>query len=78
MKITAKDLKVGMTVKYCNVWVLIQTLKETTFKNGKEKIEIIGTQLEGVIRRSNGVKQKVTRIENFDIDFKATTKVVVK
>ena len=78
MKIHAKDLKVGMTVKYCNVWVLIESLKETTFKNGKEKIEVKGTQLEGVIRRSNGIKQRVLRIENFDVDFKATTKVSVK
>jgi len=78
MTIQAKDLKVGMTVKYGNVWVLIKSLRETTFKNGKDKIEIIGTQLEGVIRRSNGIRQKVNKVENYDVEFKASTKVSIK
>jgi len=78
MKIKAKDLKVGMTVKYGNVWVLIESIKQTTFKNKKEKTEIIGTMLEGVIKRSNGFKQKIHAENNFSVDFKSSTTVSIK
>lgn len=78
MKIEAKDLKVGMTVKYGNVWVLIQSIRQTTFKNGKEKTEVVGKMLEGVIRRSNGFRQKIEAEDNFSVDFKSTTTVSIK
>lgn len=78
MKIKAKDLKAGMTVKYGNVWVLIQSIIQTTFKNGKEKTEVVGKMLEGVIRRSNGFNQKIEAEDNFSLDFKSTTTVTIK
>jgi len=36
MKITAQELKVGMDVKYCNIWIKIDAIENYNLKNGKE------------------------------------------
>lgn len=78
MKIQGKDITTNDTVKYGNVWVKVEEVEHTTLKNGKPCVNITGTKLEGVIKRSNGMKQKIYREENYKVTFKSETKVDVK
>ena len=78
----AKQLAVGMTVKYGNSWVLIKQLTEGQQKNGKKLINIVGTQLAQTITRRGGFykkrKHQIEEIKNFKCTFKAETKVKIR
>ena len=78
MKVQAKDIKTGDTVKYANVWVHAEEVIHGTFKNGKKKVTVVGTQLAGTVRRSNGSKNKIREIKDYKVEFRSETKVSVK
>jgi hypothetical protein len=76
MKIQGKDLQVNQTMKFGNVWVKIEKLVESTFKNGNPKIEIFGTQLKGFVKR-DGRKIQTPSIK-FETEIKPQTKIEVR
>lgn len=76
MKIQGKDLQINDTIKFGNVWVKIEKLVKSTFKNGNPKIKIFGTQLKGFIKR-DGRKIIVPSIK-FQTEIKPQTKVDVR
>ena len=54
MKIQAKDIKNGQTVKHGNVWVVVENIGNRTRKNGKPYLYITGTGMAGVVKRRGG------------------------
>ena len=75
---TAKELKVGQTVKYGNVWVKIETLFESKAKNGRPVVSIIGTQLAGVVKHAGFKPYHYSEIKGYEVEFRAETKVKIK
>lgn len=78
MKTLAKDLKVGQTVKYANVWVRIEELTQSNAKNGRPFMAIKGTQLAGVVKRRDGYRCKSSDIKDYRVDFWNETTVTIK
>jgi len=77
MKITAQELKVGMDVKYCNIWIKIDAIENYNLKNGKEAVRVSGMSYAGTIRRSCGYKKYYESYPQ-EVDFKALTKVATR
>lgn len=77
MTTTANELKVGMTVKTGNVWIKIETIEQRTQKNGIPYVHITGMQEAGIVKRSNGWKDKIEAIQTWT-EFKNATKVTTK
>jgi translation elongation factor P/translation initiation factor 5A len=78
MKIIAKDLKVGQTVKFYNVWVKIEIISYSTTKKGRGVVDIIGTHLPGIIKRRGHRDCAVPEIKNYHCNFYSETTVSVK
>lgn len=78
MKTLAKDLKVGQTVKYINVWVKIEDLKQATAKNGRPYMAIKGTQLAGFVKHRGCRPSRVVEIKDFTVEFWNETTVTIK
>jgi len=76
MKILANELKEGEDVKYCNVWIYINSLTNRTQKNGKNIICVSGVSYSGIIKR-DGFKIK-TESQPYNCEFKESTKVQVR
>jgi hypothetical protein len=60
MKIPAKEVQIGMDVKFGNVWLKVEDIKEKYQKNGKRLINICGTTYPGVVKRRGGGISKVS------------------
>ena len=77
MKITAQELKVGMDVKFGNLWVKVDSIEKYNLKNGKLVISVSGMSYAATIRRSNGYKEYRESWQQI-ADFKALTKVSIR
>lgn len=75
---TASELKIGQIVKYGNVWVKIESLTESKAKNGRELMQIVGTQLAGVIKHIGHRPYKYHEVKEYKVEFRKETKVKIK
>ena len=73
MKIQAKDVKVGMTVKWGVVTITVERIKTFTQKNGKT-----GKIFYGPATRSFGRGIKPAKYAQYDIDPKDETWLTLK
>ena len=73
MKIMAKDVKVGMTIKWGVVTITVKEIKPFTQKNGKK-----GKLFYGPATRSMGKGFKPCVYDNYDISAKDETWLILK
>lgn len=73
MKIQAKDVKVGMTVKWGVVTINVERIETFTQKNGKT-----GKKFYGPATRSMGRGFKPAKSPQYDIDVKYETWLTLK
>lgn len=73
MKIAAKELKIGMTVRNGYWTIDIDKIEEGVLKNGKTTYTVFGKGT----HRHTGYKGKTTKYDSIDFTFKADTKVNV-
>ena len=77
MKITAQELKVGMTIKYGNQWgVIIEEPKQYKFK--KNEVQILVKTLPQEIKRRDGYTDKYEGGYEAKFNYRKTTKVQTK
>ena len=71
MQISAKELKIGMTVRNGYWTVDIDKIEEGVLKNGKTTYTVSGKGT----HRNTGYRGKITKYDSIDFTFKADTKV---
>ena len=79
MKLAAKEVKVGQTVKYVNELVVVESIEQTFQKNGKRNIIFTGTRLAGIVKRRNGDRPSpIHEKKDYKVGFGENTMVTVK